>query len=489
MKYFLVAFLLIANSILMTACEKVKVNEKDEKPIQHVTEKQTSPGISNELPVSRSTGLPSFADLVSKLKPAVVNISTTNKVKARSPFFSPFDDNHPFEEYFKKFFDMPEEKEYKQKGLGTGFIISEDGFVVTNNHVVDKADDIEVILEDGDKYEAKVVGKDPKTDLALLKIEAEKKLPFVEFGDSDKSKIGDWVIAIGNPFGLGHTVTAGIISAKGRILGIGNYDDFIQTDAPINPGNSGGPLFNLNGKVVGVNTAIIARGQGLGFSIPVNLTKQIIDQIKDSGKVVRGWLGISIQKITPEIAEVIGVEEGQGVLVADIMDKSPAEKGGLERGDIILEYDGEIIKEVSDLTGKVALTMPGEKANLKIIRNKKTSEMQIEIGEFPEDDKVAEKPLEPKQKFGLAVIDITPQIAGRFGLESTEGVIVSSVGMGSAAAEAGFQRGDIIIEINKEKIANVDQYNAKMDKIGKGNSALFLVKRANTTVYIALKIE
>ncbi|NIP29204.1 MAG: PDZ domain-containing protein, partial [Candidatus Dadabacteria bacterium] len=293
--------------------------------------------------------------------------------------------------------------------------------------MIEKADDIEILLEGGEKYEAEIIGKDPKTDLALLKIETKNELPYVEFGDSDNIQIGDWVIAIGNPFGLGHTVTAGIISAKGRILGVGNYDDFIQTDAPINPGNSGGPLFNLKGEVVGVNTAIIARGQGLGFSIPVNLTKHIIEQIKGSGKVVRGWLGISIQKVTSEIAEVIGVEEGQGVLVADVIDKSPAAQGGLKRGDIILEYNGESIKEVSDLTGKVAMTAPGEVSKLKINRENSTKILNIKIGEFPENEKVAEKKEETKQKFGLVVVDITEKIARRFNLDSTDGVIVNSV--------------------------------------------------------------
>jgi serine protease Do len=489
MKYFLIAIFLISNSIFLASCERVKDDLKTQSPKQESKIEEKKVVATNEIPPSKVNVLPSFAELIKKLKPSVVNISTTNKIKRRSsPFFSPFDQGHPFEEYFKKFFDAPE-REFKQKGLGSGFIISEDGYVVTNYHVVDKADDIEVILEDGEKYEAKVIGKDPKTDLALLKIETENSLPFVEFGNSDNSEIGDWVIAIGNPFGLGHTVTAGIISAKGRILGIGNYDDFIQTDAPINPGNSGGPLFNLKGEVVGVNTAILARGQGLGFSIPVNLTKHIIEQIKDSGKVVRGWLGISIQKVTAEIADVIGAEEGEGVLVADLIDGSPAEKGGLNRGDIILEFNGEKIKEVSDLTGKVALTAPGEVAKLKIIREKKARDLNITIGEFPEDEKITKKKEEPKQKFGLAVIDISPQIANRFDLTSTEGVIVSSVLPGSAASEAGFRRGDIIIEINKEQIKNVEQYNNLLDKIGKGKSALFLVKRGDNTIYLGLKIE
>jgi len=484
MKYLLITIFLISNSIFLISCERVKDDIRKESPKQESKIEEKKPVATKDIPTSKVNGLPSFAELIKKLKPSVVNISTTNKVKMRSPL----EQGHPFEEYFKKFFDVPE-REFNQKGLGSGFIISEDGYVVTNNHVIDKADDIEIILEDGEKYAAIIIGKDPKTDLALLKIESENPLPYVEFGDSDSSEIGDWVIAIGNPFGLGHTVTAGIISAKERILGIGKYDDFIQTDAPINPGNSGGPLFNLKGEVVGVNTAIIARGQGLGFSIPVNLTKHIIDQIKDSGKVVRGWLGISIQKVTSEIADVIGVKEGQGVLVSDVVKESPAKKGGLIRGDIIMEYNGEKIKEVSDLTGKVALTAPGKVAKLKIIRESKTREINITIGEFPEDEKKPKKKEEPKQKFGLAVTNITPQMASRFGLSSEEGVIVSSVLRGSAASEARFRRGDIIIEINNVKIKNVEEFNNRLDKIGIGNSALFLVKRGKNKIYIGLKIE
>ena len=484
MKYFLIAIFLISNSLFLASCERVKDDIRKESPKQESKIEEKKPVVTKDIPTSKVNGLPSFAELIKKLKPAVVNISTTNMIKRRStPFPSPFED------YFKKFFDNGPQREFKQKGLGTGFIISEDGYVVTNNHVVDKADDIEIILEDGEKYVAKIIGKDPKTDLALLKIESENSLPFVEFGDSESSEIGDWVIAIGNPFGLGHTVTAGIISAKGRILGIGNYDDFIQTDAPINPGNSGGPLFNLRGEVVGVNTAIIAGGQGLGFAIPINLTKHIIDQIKDGGKVVRGWLGITIQKVTAEIAEVIGIKEGSGVLIADVAKESPAENGGLLRGDIVLEYNGKKIKKVSDLTGKVALTSPGTVAKLKIIRESKTRELNIAIGEFPEDEKIAKKKEAPEQKFGLAVINITPQIASRFNLSSKKGVIVSSVSRGSVASEAGFRRGDIIIEINNTTIINLEDYNNRLDEIGKGNSALFLVKRGENTIYLGLKIE
>ena len=281
---------------------------------------------------AQQNGFNSLAPLVKKLSPSVVNISTTNVSKERSfSYESPFQgkENDPFNDFFDKFFGNTPEREFKGRGLGSGFIFSEDGYIITNNHVVDRATDIKVILDKGDVYHAEVVGTDPKTDLALLKIEPKKKLPAVKFGNSDVLEIGDWVLAIGNPFGLGNTVTAGIISAKGRSLGLGSYDDFIQTDAAINPGNSGGPLFNFNGEVIGVNTAIIAGGQGIGFAIPINMAKNVVAQLRNSGKVVRGWIGVYVQQVTPEIAESIHLQKPGGALVADVTPGGPAEKAGI----------------------------------------------------------------------------------------------------------------------------------------------------------------
>lgn len=495
MNKFISVLFLFAILLFVPSCEKISKETKTKKAsnkevtIDNELVKDDKP-VTQSPEIPRVKELPSFADLVKKLKPAVVNISTTSKIKQRGmPFSSPFEQGDPFEEYFRRFFGDIPEREYKQRGLGTGFIISEDGYVVTNNHVISKAEDIEIILEDGSKYEAEVVGKDPKTDLALLKIESDSNLPYVNFGNSDKSQIGDWVIAIGNPFGFGHTVTSGIISAKGRVLGLGNYDDFLQTDAPINPGNSGGPLFNLQGEVVGVNTAMIARGQGIGFSIPVNLVRNIVEQIKEKGKVIRGWLGVYIQKVTPEIADVMGIEHGEGVLVADVTEDSPAEKAGLKRGDIILAIDGGTVKEVSDLTGKVALLSPGTQSTFSVIRDGNEKDITVNIGEFPEKEKVALEKETPNRKFGLTVDDLTEKLINRYDLPKEGGVIVTSVTRGSIAADAGFKRGDVILEINKVKIKDINDYNNTLDNLSVGDSTLFLVHRRGNSIYIGLKIE
>ncbi|HWP90627.1 MAG TPA: DegQ family serine endoprotease [Thermodesulfobacteriota bacterium] len=441
--------------------------------------------------------LTSLSELVKRLKPSVVNISTTNVIKRSAmpfgqPFQSPFGGgpDDPFEEFFERFFgDVPGE-EFRQRGLGSGFIISEDGYIITNNHVVEKANDIDVILENGEKYKAKVIGKDPKTDLALLKIDPKRRLPAVGFGNSDLLEIGDWVVAIGNPFGLGHTVTAGIVSAKGRSLGLGAYDDFIQTDAAINPGNSGGPLFNLDGQVVGVNTAIIAGGQGIGFAIPSSMAKNVIEQLKDSGKVVRGWLGVLVQQITPEIAESMNFKEPKGALVADVTPGGPAEKAGIKRGDVIVEFNGNRINDMADLPKIVAATPPGTQSEVKYIRNGDEKNVEIKVGELPEEIAKASAVggEEVQRDLGLIVQEITPLIQRRLNIEETEGVIVTNVEPGSIAWDAGLRRGDIILEINKKQIKNLEQYRKAIDSIKNGDNALLLVKRDKNTVYVALKV-
>ncbi len=453
------------------------------------------------VPVNTSANeLLSLSELVQSLKPSVVNISTTNVVKRRSspfgghPFGSPFEGQEdPFEDFFEKFFEGAPQQEFKQSGLGSGFIISEDGFIVTNNHVVEKANDIKIILESGKSYKAEIIGKDPKTDLALLKIEPEEDLPAISFGRSDILDIGDWVVAIGNPFGLGHTVTAGIVSAKGRSLGLGSYDDFIQTDAAINPGNSGGPLFNLDGEVVGVNTAIFARAQGIGFAIPASLAVNVIDQLKNSGKVVRGWLGVLVQQITPEIAESIGLSETKGALIADITPGGPADKAGIKRGDVITEFNNITIGEMSELPKSVAITPPGTKSEVELIRDGRSKKVSVVLGELPEQI-VRKKPEVQEQKdvednLGLVVQDITPQIAKRLGIEKTGGVIITNVYRGSPAWDAGLRKGDIIIELNKKEIDDVNQYKKIMNRVNVNDSLLFLVKRNQGTIYIALKIN
>lgn len=445
--------------------------------------------------VEQNNGLQSFAGLVKRLKPAVVNISTTSVVSNTSGqgfvFQSPFGENDPFGELFNKFFQQFPNQPFTQRGLGSGLIVSEDGYVVTNNHVVDRARDIEVVLDGGEKYKAEVVGKDPRTDIAVLKINPKRKLQAVSFGDSDKLEIGDWVIAIGNPFGLGHTVTAGIVSAKGRSLGMGSYDDFIQTDAPINPGNSGGPLFNLNGEVVGVDTAIVAGGQGIGFAIPANMVSHVVDQIKTNGKAVHGWLGVMVQPITPEIAEGMKLSELKGALVADVSPGGPADKAGIKRGDVIVALNGKKVDTVSELTNSVGVVQPGTKEDLKVVRDGVERQVSVKIGELPENLAVGEEKSQEvsEEKLGLVVQEITPGIANRLNLDESTGVIVTNVSPGSVAQEAGFRPGDVIVEINNKSVKNMKDYDKATAMLEKGGSTLFLVKRGENTIYLAVKIE
>lgn len=437
----------------------------------------------------------SLSPLVKDLSPSVVNISTTSVTKRGGRSFeSPFSgrEGDPFDEFFEKFFDNSPDREFKRQGLGSGFIFSEDGYIITNNHVVERATDIKVILQNGDSYAAKIIGTDPKSDLALLKIKPKTKLPAVKFGNSDNLEIGDWVLAIGNPFGLGHTVTSGIISAKGRSLGFGSYDDFVQTDAAINPGNSGGPLFNFQGEVVGVNTAIIARGQGIGFAIPINMAKNVVSQLRDGGKVVRGWIGVYVQQISPEIAQSLNLKDDNGALVADITSGGPAEKAGLKRGDIIIELNGNKINEMPELPKLVASYAPGTKTKLKVLRGGKEKVLNIKLGELSEQGTQvsSRKPSNDiENNLGLIVQDITPQIKSKLGIEYSDGVVITNVKANSVASESGLLRGDVILEINKKQIADLDDYRNQVDSVKQGQNLLFLVKRGSNTVYVALKQE
>lgn len=439
-------------------------------------------------PAGYAHDLGALADLVKELKPAVVNISTTS-IRHGTP--SPFGNREaPFDEFFKRFFDNMPEREFKQKGLGTGFIISNDGYIVTNNHVIERANDIDVVLEDGEKYAAKIIGRDPKTDVALLKIKPDKPLPAVKFGDSNKLRIGDWVIAIGNPFGLGHTVTTGIVSAKGRSLGLGAYDDFIQTDAAINPGNSGGPLFNLEGQVVGMNSAIVAGGQGIGFAIPIDMIKRIVEQLKANGKVVRGWLGVLVQHITPDIAESLGLQGQEGALVSDVTPGGPADKAGIKRGDVIVEFNGHKIKEMQDLPRAVAIYPPNKVADVKVRRGKRTKNLRVKIGEMPgELAQTSSSGRGNERALGLIVQEITPSIQRRFGIEGGHGVVITGVAPGSVAAESGLRPGDIVVEINRISIGSLEDYRRVVASLKPKKSALFLIKRGHNTIYVALKID
>lgn len=432
----------------------------------------------------------SLSPLVKRLSPSVVNISTTNVTKMRSPFSSPYQDEY-FRKFFERFFgDQVPEREFRRKGLGSGFILSSDGYVLTNNHVVSKAEEIQVILENGDKYEAEIVGTDPKTDLALLKIEPEKPLPAVKTGNSSALEIGDWVFAIGNPFGLGHTVTAGIVSAKGRALGIGQYDNFIQTDAAINPGNSGGPLFDFEGKVVGVNAAILRGGQGLGFAIPIDMAKLIVEQLKSHGKVVRAWLGVMLQDITPEISEALGIKAREGGLISEVSKGSPAYKAGLRRGDIIVSVNGEKIEDASALARKLALLEPGVRTKFVVLRDGSRKTFRIELIEHPDNQKQVEDrdaAQNVEQDLGIDASEITEDIRSRLRLGKSEGVVVTAVAAGSAAYEAGIRRDDVIMEIDGISTGSMDDYRKALEELKGRKTMLFLLKRGGRTIYLGLK--
>lgn len=438
-------------------------------------------------------GPASFADLADAVKDSVVNISTTQTVKENpmQPFLGP---NSPFKDFFgdefKRFFGDQPQGQMKTHALGSGFIISEDGLILTNNHVVEKADEIDIKTVDGKEYAAKVVGRDPKTDIALIQIKADGKTPPkpAKLGDSEAIRVGDWVIAVGNPFGLGNTVTSGIISAKGRIIGAGQYDDFLQTDAAINPGNSGGPLFNMNGEVVGINTAIVAQGQGIGFATPINMAKDILPQLK-TGKVIRGWLGIMIQDITPELAESFGTKATKGVIVSDVIADSPAEKGGLKRGDIVESLNGKPIENANMLSRSVAAMPPESTATIGVIRDGKQVQVKLTIGTMPEEtpEKKAAGP-KTESAWGITVQNITSELAQKFGVDEKEGgVIITDLTQGTPAAEARLRPGDIVKEVNRQKVQNVRDWKQTTEKMKKGEPLLLLVKRGANTFYVAIK--
>jgi serine protease Do len=442
----------------------------------------------------------SFADLADELSPAVVNVSTATVLKGDEEMSmqNPFGEDSPFrdffgDEFFRRFFGGPKGKPFKTRSLGSGFIINQDGYIITNNHVIAGADEIVVLLEGGDEYPAEVVGSDEKTDIALIKIEPKDGLPVCRLGDSDAARVGDWVLAIGNPFGLGHTVTAGIISAKGRELGMGAYDDFIQTDAAINPGNSGGPLFDTSGNVIGVNSAIFTRSggnQGIGFAIPIDLAKNIISQLKESGAVTRAWLGVLIQQITPELQEGLGLETRRGALVADVVQNGPADKAGIKRGDVIIRFNGEQVESQHELPTMVAYLPVGTEVEVLVLREGKEKtfkikleEMTAEKAQIADADKTSEQ---VHEEMGLTVQDLTPELAEKLNLKETKGVIITGVESGSPADEAGLGRGDVIIEVNRKKVKDVSSLTEVLEANKDKKSLLFLVNRAGRTIFIAV---
>ncbi len=435
-----------------------------------------------------------FAPLVEKLKPSVVNIATTKVVKTRRLFrnFPRFGPRDPFREFFgDDFFDRffgDQPREFRTQSLGSGFILDEAGYIITNNHVVESADEIVVRLSDEHEFEAEVVGTDPKTDIALIKIDpGEVRLHPVKLGDSDKIRVGDWVIAIGNPFGYGHTVTAGIISAKERVIGAGPYDNFLQTDAAINPGNSGGPLFDMQGRVVGINTAIVAGGTGIGFAIPVNMAREIVRQLKDRGRVTRGWLGVMIQEVTKELAEQFGLEEPMGALVSDVVQDGPADKAGIERGDIIVEFDGQTIRKMNQLPRIVASHAPGSTVEVVVLRKGDRKTFRVTLGELKEETLAGRARIE--EELGLTVQEVTPELRKHLGLDVEKGLVVSGVERGSPAYQAGIRRGDVIIEVNQREVEDLDDYRKALEQSKGKESVLFLVKRGAGTLYVVVPLS
>ena len=434
----------------------------------------------------------SFSQLVKEARTSVVNISTVKIVKGGggiSRFQNPFGPDDPFNEFFERFFKDRIPKEYRQTSLGSGFIIDKDGYILTNNHVVEKTDEIKVKLSNDHEFNAKIIGRDPKTDLALIRIETEEDLTPLPLGDSDRLEVGDWVIAIGNPFGLDHTVTAGIVSAKYRKIGAGSYENFIQTDASINFGNSGGPLLNTKGEVVGINSAIISGSGGsigIGFAIPINMAKEILPQLK-KGKVIRGWLGVMIQKITTELKEKLQLKDEKGALVADVTPGGPAEQAGIKRGDVIISFDSKEIEEMSDLPFIVASTPVNKTVIVEVMRQGEKKRIKVKIGELKEEVE-AKAEIEEKSELGMTVEKITPELVRQFNLSQKSGLVVVHVENNSPAERAGIRQGDIIVEIDQEPIKELSKYWEKLQEYEKGDTILFLVKRNGTTLYLTLKI-
>jgi serine protease Do len=431
-----------------------------------------------------------FAALAKTVGPVVVNISTSQVIKSPQGPQGPFGGAEPSEDPWDRFFGQPFPRgPFRQQGLGSGFIIEPDGTILTNNHVVANAEKIIVKLQDEKEFEGRVIGTDAKTDLAVIKINANN-LPTISLGDSDRLQVGEWVVALGSPFGLANTITAGIVSAKGRWIGAGPYDSFIQTDASINPGNSGGPLVNLRGEVVGMNTAIFSRtgaNIGIGFAIPINLVKELLPEIKSKGKVTRGWLGVSVQQLTPDIATSLGLDKPAGALVSTVADGSPAQNAGIKVGDVIVEYNGKRIQHSNELPILVARTDVGKNVPIKVFRDKdgKEVELSVTVGELKED-KIVASPASKKNELGLTVQGLSPEIARSLGLEDTQGVVVTAVDPGGAGAAAGFRRGDVILEVDRKPIRSLSDYEKAIAE-AKDKNLLFLVRRGDANVFLALK--
>ncbi|MSO75350.1 MAG: DegQ family serine endoprotease [Alphaproteobacteria bacterium] len=454
-----------------------------------------------------------FADLAERASPAVVNISTTQVVRreeSTGPERPQFPPGSPFEEFFREFFDRQGRSNNNAprriQSLGSGFVVDPAGYIVTNNHVIKDADEIVVRFADETQLDAKIVGRDEKTDLAVLKVEPKKPLISLRFGDSDATRVGDWVIAIGNPFGLGGTVTAGIISARGRDINAGPYDDFLQTDASINRGNSGGPMLNLNGDVIGINTAIFSPSGGsvgIGFAVPAALAKSVVEQLKTSGKVRRGWLGVRIQSVNDEIAESLGLKDGgRGALVASVTGGGPAEKAGIEAGDVVLSFDGKSIGKMQRLPRVVGDTAVGAKVPVEVWRKGQSKKITVTVGELPEDEKLAAAPARGGDRrdqgtsseiadLGLSLANLSAELRTRFELAANaKGVVVTDVKAGGPAAEKGLRVGDLVVEVNQEEVKNAADVMARVKAARDGGrkTVLLLVDRKGDLSFLAVGI-
>ena len=427
-----------------------------------------------------------IADLAENLAPTVVNIRVTKVEKAGMQGLQ--NPNGPFGEFFDRYFgQMPERGEPRRsEGAGSGVVISEDGYLLTNHHVIDGATKVTVTFSDEEELEASIVGSDPKTDLAVLKVERNQPFRAAALGDSDALRVGESVVAIGNPFGLGHTVTSGIVSAKGRVIGAGPYDDFIQTDASINPGNSGGPLFNRQGEVIGINTAIIPNGQGIGFAVPVNTAKPLVPQLIDNGRVTRGYLGVTIQPITKDLALALDLEDTQGALVADVVPGSPADNGGIEPGDIILSFDGTRVKESHELPSMVANTPVGENAKVVVGRGGKEEALTVQITELDSDPEAgAGAQSRDQTQWGLQLQNLTPQISQQLGFGADTGVLVAQVQPDGSAHRAGVRRGDVILQVNQVPVFSAKEAVSAVRE-NSGDTLLLTVQRREGRLFVAL---
>ncbi|HHO77002.1 MAG TPA: Do family serine endopeptidase [Deltaproteobacteria bacterium] len=442
--------------------------------------------------------MPSLSTLAKSTSPTVVNVRTANKIPARElyrHFEGPGGENDWFNEFFQKFFDKLPEKDLKQKSLGSGFIISRDGYVLTNNHVIREADEIFVSLSDNEEYKAALVGKDDNTDIALIKIESDRKdFPVSVLGDSDMLEIGDWVFAIGNPFGFGHTLTQGIVSAKARVIGAGPYDSFIQTDAAINPGNSGGPLMNMDGQVVGINTAIVSSGNGIGFAIPINMVKDILPELKDKGEVTRGWLGVAIQEVTPEIARAVGLDNPAGAMVTMIYSGDPADRAGVKPGDIILRINSQDIDDPHGLTRYIGSLKPDSKVEIVVWRESRKLSLETRLKKRIEENiaslgQIPDESEEIKDRFGIVLKDLTPDVKRQFNLEDAGGILVIDIDPNGSAAKSRLEKMDIIKEAGGSRVDNIEEYLKAMKGVRKGQAVLMLVHRDSRPMYIAVDAQ